>query len=54
MFILAVVRMASLMCLRVLLTRQLGRRSPPHPEPRRFETLPHKLRDDVGLDIWPR
>lgn len=54
MFILAAARTTSRSWLRVLLTWRSGRRSTPRRKPHRFETLPDSLRDDVGLDVWPR
>jgi hypothetical protein len=54
MFILAAARITSLTCLRALLTWPSGRRTTPSRKPHRFETLPDSLREDVGLDIWPR
>lgn len=54
MFILAAARTTSLSWLRVLLTWRSGRRSTPTRKPHRLERLPDNLRDDVGLEVWPR
>ncbi|MGK9170039.1 hypothetical protein KXR53_27240 [Inquilinus limosus] len=54
MFILAAARMTSLTCLRAILGWRSDRRSGPTRKSRRFETLPDSLREDVGLDFWPR
>ncbi|WP_342240753.1 hypothetical protein [Inquilinus sp. OTU3971] len=54
MFILAAARRTSLTCLRIIPTWRWGRRKKPPRKPHRFETLPDSLREDVGLDIWPR
>jgi len=54
MFILATARLASLTCLRAILTWRSGLRTRNARNPRRFETLPDSLKQDVGLDFWPR
>jgi len=54
MFILAAARITSLTCLRALLILRPSRRTTPRRKPCRFEALPDSLREDVGLEIWPR
>ena len=54
MFILAAARSTSLTCLRAILTWRSGRQIRKARKPCRFETLPDRLRQDVGLEFWPR
>jgi hypothetical protein len=54
MFILDAARTTSLSWLRVLLMWRCGRRSTLRRKPHRLERLPDSLRDDVGLEVWPR